>query len=395
LCGRLIRSDRALRVDSLDYLLLFNYHPDFLAELYRRNPSLAGMPFEAQTRRVLEAALCVGGSYAHYLVEMGCRARVLIVNADELQQRWAVEHDVVLSGDVHERRRRIVAAQVDWYRPDVLYVFEWCPLAESFLEEMRSKVRCVAGQIASPLHPKRRYHYCDVMFSSIPGLVEYFRSVGLASEVLGLGFDPRVLEALGAGGECREWKKDLDVTFVGGFAPSHPGRAGFLEEVAREVPVRVFGYGAEGLGQDSPLRGLHGGEVWAREMFSVLRRSKITLNHHARIEVPGRGVSRWANNMRLFEATGVGTMLLTDERDGLVELFEPGVEVAVYRDAAECAAKVRRYLADDAARARMAAAGQARTLRDHCYSDRVGLMHEVVSGWLRRNGASRRVRSSS
>jgi spore maturation protein CgeB len=37
--------------------------------------------------------------------------------------------------------------------------------------------------------------------------------------------------------------------------------------------------------------------------------------------------------MRLYEATGAGALLLTDDGTNLPELFEPGREVVVYSDA--------------------------------------------------------------
>jgi spore maturation protein CgeB len=79
--------------------------------------------------------------------------------------------------------------------------------------------------------------------------------------------------------------------------------------------------------------------------------------------------------MRLFETTGVGSLLLTDAKVNLGELFEPGREVVAYRDADDLVASARRYLADDAARREIASAGQARTLRDHTYAVR---MQELV-----------------
>ena len=61
-------------------------------------------------------------------------------------------------------------------------------------------------------------------------------------------------------------------------------------------------------------------------MYRVLARSKIALNRH--IDV----AEDHANNMRLYEATGVGTFLITDAKRNLSELFEPGEEVVTYAD---------------------------------------------------------------
>jgi len=93
-------------------------------------------------------------------------------------------------------------------------------------------------------------------------------------------------------------------------------------------------------------------------MYHVLNCSRITLNHHG-------DVLPYANNMRLFEATGVGTLLLTDWKENLGEMFDPGKEVVAYRTPEECAELIRYYLAHDDERQAIARAGQGRTLREH------------------------------
>ena len=76
--------------------------------------------------------------------------------------------------------------------------------------------------------------------------------------------------------------------------------------------------------------------------------------------------------MRLFEATGVGTFLLTDFKDNLDTLFAPDREVAVWRSIDDCLKAIDRYLGDDRSRAEIAHAGQARTMAQHTYRHRAG-----------------------
>jgi spore maturation protein CgeB len=82
--------------------------------------------------------------------------------------------------------------------------------------------------------------------------------------------------------------------------------------------------------------------------------------------------------MRLFEATGMGACLLTDWKPNLTELFEPDVEVAVYRTPAECVDKAHYLLEHDAERRAIAAAGQRRTLRDHTYERRIAVLERIL-----------------
>jgi hypothetical protein len=358
--------------DQPSILLAHTYYPQFLADLYAGDASLADLDFEQQRRRVLNTGFGVADSCSTGLAAAGCRVQDIIVNADLMQARWAKEHGLSPTGNIHDRRREIVAAQIDHIRPDVLYVFEWCPLGDGFLADMKRHVRVLVGQIASPLHTGRTYRAYDLMISSFPPIVEHFRSEGIAAEPLRLAFDSRVLDHL-ASDPPRH-----DVTFVGGFAPSHPDRIAWLERLLEHLPIDIFGYGAEQAPDKSPVRRHHRGHAWGRRMYDVLYGSRITLNRHAHIDVRGRVTTIHANNMRLYEATGVGTCLVTESKANLADLFEPDREVVTYTSDDECIEKVRQLLEHEDDRAAIARAGQARTLREHTYTQRMRELSEIL-----------------
>jgi spore maturation protein CgeB len=159
--------------------------------------------------------------------------------------------------------------------------------------------------------------------------------------------------------------------FVGALnATQHREGNLLLERAAKVTPIDFWGYSAVGWPAGSPILLNHHGEAWGIDMFTVLREAKIALNRH--IDV----AESYANNMRLYEATGVGTMLLTDEKANLSELFEPGRDVETYADEAELVAKIEHYLEHDDARHAIARAGQQRTLSEHTYAQR---MRELVA----------------
>jgi spore maturation protein CgeB len=83
--------------------------------------------------------------------------------------------------------------------------------------------------------------------------------------------------------------------------------------------------------------------------------------------------------MRLYEATGVGTLLITDAKVNLRDMFEPDQEVVIYRDAQECVAKLRYYLSHPDDAVAIAAAGQRRTIREHTYADRMRQLTQILS----------------
>lgn len=371
-------------------LIIDTYYPEFVKDLYAEDPSLADLPYEMQRDRLFATGFGVSDAYPFYLRALGYDAQGVICNVDPLQDRWACEHGLTLSENIHERRRQIVAAQINEFQPDVLYVFEWCPLGDAFLRDMRDRARLIVGQIASPLPANRTFAAYDLMISSWPPIVDYFRSLGIGGESLRLGFDPRVAERMN-----RPIEKTYDVTFVGGFAPSHPDRVTWLERLLREVDVTVFGYGLERVPPESSIHAHHGGAVWGWKMYDVLRRSRVTLNRHAWIDVRGNVVTRLATNMRLYEATGVGTCLLTEQKENLYELFVPHGEVAVYQNDEDCVTEVKRLLQEDARREAIAAAGMKRTLSEHGYDLRMGELVELLRPYLHRSrGSPRRERYS-
>jgi len=118
------------------------------------------------------------------------------------------------------------------------------------------------------------------------------------------------------------------------------------------------------LRSNPPLFGLN--------MFQQLHDSRVALNTHIDISTFN------ASNMRLFEATGVGTCLLTDWKSNLSGLFELDSEVVAYRDEDECVEKVEYLLGHDSERRSIAAAGQRRTLRDHSFAHRAAQLDGVI-----------------
>jgi spore maturation protein CgeB len=74
-------------------------------------------------------------------------------------------------------------------------------------------------------------------------------------------------------------------------------------------------------------------------MFDVLFKSRITLNSH--VDVAGG----YAGNLRLFEATGSGALLITDWKKNLHEMFDARTEVLAYRTA--CLEIGKYYLSHD------------------------------------------------
>jgi len=85
-----------------------------------------------------------------------------------------------------------------------------------------------------------------------------------------------------------------------------------------------------------------------------------------------------AVNQRVFDVPACGAFLVTDHREQLEALFVPGSEVVFYREPGEIEELVRFYLANDAARRKVVAAGRARVLAEHTYDRRLAQLLTVM-----------------
>lgn len=367
----------------MNILIVDTYYATFLARFYMQQGGLADADYQTQLQALLNACFGTSDFYSRHLNALGCETHDLVVNCVPLQQTWAKVNKVPLSQlalKVPHRLFRlpilgkfladlpglmdVAVAQIKAAKPDVLYCQDLSFFPGEVLRELKHHVRLIVGQIACPLPPEPFLKGYDLILTSFPHFVDRLHTLGVASEYFRIGFDERVLSLLG------EVNKDIGFSFVGGISRHHGGAIPLLEYLAEQTDMHLFGYGADSLSAFSPIRQRHGGEVWGMDMYRALARSRITLNRHINV------AENNANNMRLYEATGIGTMLLTDRKDNLHDLFEVGREVVVYSSREEAAELVRYYLDHPEEANQIAKAGQARTLREHTYAQR---MQELVS----------------
>src|SRR5215472_1417512 len=376
------------------FLILDTDYPAFLDWLYANNPALDKKPYDEQQRVQTEACFGLAGFCASNLRVLGHDAKDVHVNNEVMQRQWAREHRLKVSSDwrwefrfrrgivpwVSRIRVRgwfygILAAQIRHYKPDVLLNMAMDGIDSCFLQEIKPYVRLLVGQIAAPLPQGENWGIYDLVISSLPNFVEYFRSLGIHSELNCLSFEPTVLRHL------QTQKRNVLVSFVGSFTSAHSKRDQLLEHLCSNLPMNVWGMGVERLPQDSPIRARYLGTAWGIRMFRIFAASKVVVNHHIDI------AQSYANNMRLFEVTGTGALLVTDWKKNLHEMFELGNEVIAYRTPEECAELIGHYLEHESEREEIARAGQQRTLQEHTNYQRMQELVDIVGRRLRQPGA--------
>ena len=357
------------------------YYPVFLEQHYRARPELSGRAYDEQLGSLIDRCFGTADAYSRYLNELGHDAIDLVANCEPLQLRWASEHGRPGRLSRLVRRgllQRIALAQIAEHEADVVYAQDLNFFSRADLDRLRGEGRLVAGQIASPMPDPELLRGFQLLLTSFPHFVERFRELGVDSEYLPIAFYGEVLERLRREGvdPSPESGRPHAIAFAGGLgADVHGPRVQLLERIAEQLPFEGWGYGWDGL-PDGPLRHAYRGEAWGIDMYSVLAQSRIVVNVHS------TAAEGFANNMRLFEATGAGALLLTEAAPNLADFFEPGREAATYDGPDELMEKLRHYLEHDDERVAIAAAGQRRTLRDHTYGNLMARLTEILEARL-------------
>jgi len=357
-------------------VFLNTYYPAFLENHYSQNPSLLQKSYAEQKASLQSQSFGDSDFYSEGLKAAGCHAEDLILNCNPLLTAWARENN--FNGQAWE----IIIEQIKRLEADVLYIQDMHMMTREMMMALRQHTKIIAGQNASPMGQIPIDCY-DLLFSSYPFFVKRFREHGIPTYLQPLAFDPRVLNNIK---KTNFAEKPIQCSFIGGLSQHHTDRYGWLEYQVKETPLEFWGYGAESLPADSLIKQRHRGEAWGNEMFARLAASKITLNKQAKITFGADTVDSYATNMRLYEATGCGALLITEHKENLSELFEIGKEIVAFRSNDECAALIRYYLSNPNEAEAIAVAGQKRTLRDHTYQKRMQQTAEVLERHLRYRG---------
>lgn len=423
-------NDELIKTQSADTNLLLRLqrittnYASYLQQFYARNPGLASASYSDQRAALMADACGWADFWSVALTKLGYTATDVIANAEPMQKAWVRENGKADTSS--EWIYEIVTAQVESFAPDVLFVNDYVTFTADFLRHLRSRcpaIRLVLGWCGAPYQDPSVFTEYDVVLSNVPELVEDFTSRGHRCYLINHAFDARILSRLGPSGSVIDfsfigtiWKDKnfhnnreqllLDLIaqtnlqiFTDLFKPALRRRLdtklkgslydssqlllnlGVPRSAVAKLPVlgKTLQWGerpASNQSLDERLARIAQPPIFGVEMFRQLRDSKISLNTHIDLS------SSHASNMRLYEATGVGTCLLTDWKPNLPELFDVESEVVTYRNASECIEKVRYLLDHEQERQRIATAGQQRTLREHTFDNRAEQLDDLIRSTL-------------
>jgi hypothetical protein len=391
-------------MEQFVFLKETTYYNDFLRNFYKKNNTISNLCYDDHFQLLMEECFGWSNFFQKNLNKIGYNSFEIVLNDEVLQKKWAREHNKKFNK--HNWFLEILLLQINYYDPNII-IWEDPALLT------KSTKKIIENQSAQKiLHIG---HFCSLCkdlesfknFELVIGCSEYqqnqLKKVGVESIIFRHAFEPSILDKIEPN------PRSIDVTFIGSVSPNYifSTRYNLIEHLLKKTDLEIwttlpsyksivgeycaFFYNciksqdpyhfwannfqkAEHINwkKKYPTK-VHPG-VYGIDMFRLLAQSKITLNCHGDAIATGDA----AANMRLYEATGMGALLITDWKKNLSDLFEPDKEIITYKTPEECVEKIQYYLEHDKEREAIARAGQKRTLKEHTYFHRMKELKEII-----------------
>lgn len=374
------------------------FYPHMLNFLYSADPQLSQRSSDDQVKAVLGHGLNAVHVLAPFIQELGgYETRFVAANCIHAQMKWAQENGLSLSTQgnwLHD----IVRAQIESYKPDVLYTTDPVTFDSRFIRSLGWKPDLIVAWHASDIPPATDWSEIDVIVSPLAGLRQAAleRGAGSAEQFMP-GFPGWIYEHI------KDIRPQFDVVFCGQWSiGQHARRNQYLQHLAlaaSQKPPRfscAFYLSGEVDTIGPEVARFNRGQRYGIPMYEALRSGKIALDARGSIRsLTSGGTAKRATqdvagtetaNMRIFEATGSGVFLLTELHENLSRLFEIGKEIETFRDENELVDKIAYYATHEDEREAIARAGHERCLQDHSMQNRARDLDRIIRSHVSKPG---------
>ncbi|MEZ7892925.1 MAG: glycosyltransferase [Candidatus Wallbacteria bacterium] len=400
-------------------LRLNEFDTKYIYEFYSKNTGLAEKNYVEQEKALEYDAYSYHGAWKYYLNMAGHECEEIVTNNAFMVKSFIKENGMPKNSKPED----VIAFHVKKIKPEILIFNSTNYKMLKAIKYKNTYLKLIIPWCGSAICDIRIFKDADFTLSCAPETVNYFRNLGLKSEHLDHGFDPRINLRL----KSEENEGDF-LTFIGQIIPKndfHIQREIFLKKLAENFKLSIYSpkfnvsifndikavlsaniylffallkkiginekwlYKIPILGKfanknnviglikmNEVLEKIAKPGVFGLEMFQIIKNSKMVLNFHA------DSSPEYASNMRLFEITGVGSCMISDFKKNLNNLFEIDKEVISYKSFEECVEKIR-WLVDNPNKIKeISENGQKRCLKDHGISNRIEVFEKMLKKYL-------------
>jgi spore maturation protein CgeB len=312
--------------------------------------------------------------------EVGPWERYLFKPANKLLSNLRISRSQPIgrgsSRGFYPRMNRRFLEAVQSIKPQLILVLE----GKGFEAETLAEAKAASGAIlvnwglfgpTGVAESAKRARSYDLFCTTSRFALQEHRRLGVEQAIyLPFASDPELFRPVELSGQERT-RYGCQVGFVGIW---YAERQKLLEGLA-SFDLAIYGprWKHKGVPSRRLIPYVRGKGIYGQEVAKFYQAAAVNLNVHA-----WHGLVASGMNMRCFDLPACGAFLLTDYVEELEEVFEPGRELDVFRDAEELLDKVRFYLDNEAARKAIASRGRDVITAGHTYRHRMTYLLEFV-----------------
>ncbi|MAL85809.1 MAG: hypothetical protein CMI23_05585 [Opitutae bacterium] len=382
---------------------LTSIYPKHAEEIYKQNPKLSKQTSDEQMEFIRWHALSSYVRWFELLEKLGFKTCQFNRNVPEISYAWARENHFNPSSN--DPVLEIGKEKIRRFQPNIIFCFApTLYVGNRFLDEVsgeiKPKVKLIAWYGAN-VGDENMFNRFDLTLSNSKHLVNRLRKKGISAEWLQHSFDPIILEKI----SLPNTRKNK-MAFFGNLdlaTPDFKSRTELLEELtSKNRYFDIFGDSytpkVKERFKHRTIRYRHSiaskvSKYWknskimnwsnannlpkspwllptefakkinkpkfGNEMLQELCKYQIGFNYHNQF------TGNYACNMRLFENTGLGCALLTDNKMDINEYFENEKEVLTYNNKNDAIEKMNFLLNNPDYSKRLGKKAQVKCLSSH------------------------------
>lgn len=379
----------------LKFLRISSAYPSFLQQFEDQNiRKLENYDYKKSLEIYFEENYSVSNNISNELKKLDYKCFEIISNFTKLQNKWLKEFGK------NNSDKDILLQQIDFYKPNILFLGNAELAKKNFINKIRKFhfIKLILIFHCAPTNKKilENLHNVDGIITCTEGYKRIYEK--LFNKKIHLMHHAYQFKNL------VEWsKKSIDITFIGSIFLNknlHYNRVDLVYSLMKKFKNSyvslnfskkfIFTYFISfiraiinlSLFKDPSfyykilyIYSFSKKPVFGNKMHQILSKTKILLNTHI-------ADTEYAGNMRLFEGTGNGCLVITDYRKGLDDLFEIGKEIDTFGDKKDLINKCFKYLNDFKLSKTISMSGQQRTCKDHNYKERIRNLDKFIKKLL-------------
>jgi len=369
----------------------FHTYQSYLDVFYKRNNHLKKASFQDQRAALIHDGFPWIFSWSENNSCEDIEIFETVHNCEHLQKAWSNKYK-----NENDWQLQIVYEQIKEQQPNICVLYPPDLFEYDKLEHIRSLVNheiIFVGYDGMDRQDVTLYNGYDLILTCSDYISNFYKSCGKLTYTLNFCFDESILLKINTLSQPK-----YSIGFTGSIYQNvHDNRYNLLKKLSKEIDVAIrsdFGIDVnyslfsknqiKRLVKEKDIENYLGlwrisknnpGPVYGLDMFQFLRDSKVSINMH------GDKIG-FAANVRMYEITGVGSCMLTDWKENIGELFEPGKEIVTYTCLEEACEKSRFLIKNEKIRLQIAKAGQERTLKEYTYKKTILKLLFFLKGML-------------